>query len=131
MINYTEKEDIKNLVSKEKAIVKSYISLQKKVKEQLDIFIEEFKDLSFENEVMKTMFLNNFSNAIVQIDNNLSNIKSLSNVLEILEKQTEISENDIETYNKLANNVEKDILNLQKFLLQTISNSENTPTKSK
>lgn len=131
MINKTKKDDIKTLISKEKEIVKSYISLQKNIKENLTIFIDEFKELSFENEVLKTMFLNNLSNAVVQIDNNLSNIQSLSNVLEILEKQNEISENDIETYNKLSQNVEKDITNIQKFLLQTISNSENAPIKWK
>ncbi len=131
MIKYTEKDNLKTLISKEKEQVKLFDSFQTNMKQALEGYINEFKDIEFENDVLKTMFLNNFSNSIVQIDNNLSNINSLSNVLEIIEKQDTISKEDIETYNKLFSNVEQDIGILQKFLSQTISNSENVPTKIK
>ena len=77
------------------------------------------------------MLLNNFASAIIQVDNNIQNIQSLSNILEILEKQDEVTSTDIDTYNKLASKVDKDIELLQNFLFQTISSFDNVPITGK
>ena len=131
MINFSKKTDLNSVLNQEKMIVNYYNEFESNVKDSLETYIEEFKDVSFDNEVFKTMLLNNFASAIIQVDNNLQNIQSLSNILEILEKQDSVSETDIDTYNKLASKVDKDIELLQNFLNQTILSFENVPINGK
>ena len=131
MIDISKKADLNSVLNQEKIIVNYYNEFESNVKDSLETYIEEFKDVTFDNEVFKTMLLNNFASAIIQVDNNLQNIQSLSNILEILEKQDSVSETDIDTYNKLASKVEKDIELLQNFLSQTISSFENVPINGK
>lgn len=131
MIDISKKADLKNILNQEKIIVNYYNEFESNVKDSLETYIDEFKDVTFDNEVFKTMLLNNFASAIIQVDNNLQNIQSLSNILEILEKQDSVSETDIDTYNKLASKVDKDIELLQNFLSQTISSFENVPINGK
>ena len=124
MIKDTTLDNIKNSVLAEKNTVLENEKKQNSIKELLDLFIKEFESITFENEVFKTMLLNNFTNALGQIKNNIANIQSLIYVLEILEKQNSISKTDIETYNKLSSKVNKDIELLSNFLNQTFSSLE-------
>ena len=77
------------------------------------------------------MLINNFASAVIQVDNNIQNIQSLNNIIEILEKQDEVTPTDIDTYNKLFSKVDKDIELLQNFLAQTISGFDNIPITGK
>ena len=120
MLEYTNKIDLKKVLSQEKKLVKYYSEFENNIKYSLETYIEEFKEVSFDNEILKTMLINNFASAVIQVENNIQNIQSLTNILEILEKQDEVSNTDIETYNKLASKVDKDIELLQNFLYQTI-----------
>ena len=131
MLEITKSSNVKKILAKEKALVSSYDSFEASIKETLTKYIEEFKSVSFENELLKTMLLNNFTNAISQAENNILNIQSLSNILEIIERQDRISQADVETYNKLSTKVDKEIDQLQNFLFQTISGFESIPIKGK
>ena len=131
MLEYTNKIDLKKVLSQEKKLVKYYSEFENNIKYSLETYIEEFKEVSFDNEILKTMLINNFASAVIQVENNIQNIQSLINILEILEKQDEISTTDIETYNKLATKVDKDIELLQNFLCQTISSFDNVPINGK
>ena len=131
MLEYTNKIDLKKVLSQEKKLVKYYSEFENDIKYSLETYIEEFKEVSFDNEILKTMLINNFASAVIQVENNIQNIQSLTNILEILEKQDEVSNTDIETYNKLASKVDKDIELLQNFLCQTISSFDNVPINGK
>ena len=127
MIRFTENSNIKELINNEKKVVKNYKDFEQKILNALETYINEFKNVSFENEVLKNILLNNFANIVVQADNNLQNIESLENVLEILDKQDSVSFSDVETYNKLAIKLDKEIELLQNFLHQTISSFDKIP----
>ncbi|MBR0426978.1 MAG: hypothetical protein IJK18_02090 [Clostridia bacterium] len=131
MIDYSKKSDLKNILAKEKKIVHYYDEFENNIKKSLETYIEEFKDVSLENDVLKTMLINNFASAVIQVDNNIQNIQSLNNIIEILEKQDEVTPTDIDTYNKLFSKVDKDIELLQNFLAQTISGFDNIPITGK
>ena len=131
MINYSNKTDFKKVINQERSIVTYYNEFETNIKSSLEIYLEEFKEVTFDNEVFKTMLINNFASAVIQVDNNIQNIQSLINVLDILEKQDEITHTDIETYNKLSAKVDKDIELLQNFLFQTISSFDNIPINGK
>ena len=102
MINYQDIQNIQNVLSDEKELIIDFQLYESKIKLALEKYIKEFDKITFENEVIKVMILNNFDNAIMQIDNNLQDIESLNNVLDILQNQENISDSDIETYNKLS-----------------------------
>jgi len=131
MINYSEKPVTKKILKSEKNTVSLYTNFEMTIKKSLENCIAELKEMSFENEIFKTMLLNNFANAVVQADYNIQNIKSLSNVLDILENQEKVSKLDLDTYNKLDSKIVKDIDRLQNFINQTISSFENVPIKGK
>ena len=131
MINFSKKTDLSRVLLQEKNIVNYYNQFESNIKESLETYIEEFKDVTFDNEVLKTMLLNNFASAVIQVDNNIQNIQSLVNIIEILEKQDEVTQTDIDTYNKLASKVDNDIDLLQNFLGQTISSFDNVPVNGK
>jgi len=131
MIDISKKKDLINVLKQEKKVVDYYNEYETNIKNSLETYVDEFKDIKFDNEILKTMILNNFASAIIQVDNNLQNIQSLSNILEILEKQDSISNTDIDTYNKLASKVDKDLELLHNFLSQTISSFENIPITGK
>ena len=131
MINYTEKLNVTKVVAKEKELVSFYEDFESSIKEALQTYIEEFKEISFENDILKTMLLNNFTNAVFQVNNNLLNIQSLNNILDILTNQDKVSANDVDTYNKLCFKVDNDVELLQNFLSQTFANFENVPVKGK
>ena len=131
MINSSKKSNLKSTIAKEKQIVHYYDEFENNIKKSLETYISEFKDVTLENEVLKTMLINNFASAVIQVDNNIQNIQSLSNILEILENQDEITATDIDTYNKLLSKVDKDIELLQNFLAQTISGFDNIPIAGK
>ena len=131
MIDYSKTADLKENLNKEKNIVDYYFDFETNVKNNLETYIDEFKEVSFDNEVLKTMLLNNFASAVIQVDNNIQNIQSLINIIEIIEKQDEVTSTDIDTYNKLASKVDKDIELLQNFLSQTISSFDNVPINGK
>ena len=131
MINSSKKSNLKSTIAKEKQIVHYYDEFENNIKKSLETYISEFKDATLENEILKTMLINNFASAVIQVDNNIQNIQSLSNILEILENQDEITPTDIDTYNKLLSKVDKDIELLQNFLAQTISGFDNIPIAGK
>ena len=106
MINSSKKSNLKSTIAKEKQIVHYYDEFENNIKKSLETYISEFKDATLENEILKTMLINNFASAVIQVDNNIQNIQSLSNILEILENQDEITPTDIDTYNKLLSKVE-------------------------
>ena len=131
MIKITEKSSIKKVLSKEKRLVSSYNDFEISVKDNLKLYINELKTITFENELLKTMVLNNLANAMSQADNNILNIQSLSNILDILENQEKISSTDVKTYNKLFAKISKDIDLLQNFIHQTISSFDNVQIQGK
>lgn len=125
MINYQDIQNIQNVLSDEKELIIDFQLYESKIKLALEKYIKEFDKITFENEVIKVMILNNFDNAIMQIDNNLQDIESLNNVLDILQNQENISDSDIETYNKLFEKVEKDIKLIQSFIQKSIKSFDN------
>lgn len=125
MIKYEKSANFKEIIAVEKNVVAFYSQFESEIQSALTTYIDEFKKVSFESEILRTMLLNNFANASLQIDNNLLNIQSLSSILGILENQDKITEADVETYNKLETKVSKDLEILQNFLLQTLSSFEN------
>ena len=131
MIKYSEKANFKRAISKEKKIVEAYNDYETSIKDALESYIKNLQDVAFENEVLKTMLINNFASAVIQVNNNIQNIQSLDNILDILENQDEVSSNDTDTYNKLAAKVDKDVELLQNFLIQTVSSFDNIPLNGK
>lgn len=125
MINYQDGQDIKSIITAERKIIQDFKFYESNIKLTLETYTKEFDNISFENEVLKIMILNNFDNAIMQVDSNLQDIESLSNVLDILENQENISSSDIETYNKLFSKVEKDIKLIQNFIQKTLNSFDN------
>lgn len=125
MINYKDGEDIKNILESERKIIQDFKFYESNIKLTLETYTKEFDNISFENEVLKVMILNNFDNAIMQVDSNLQDIESLNNVLDILQNQDELSSQDIETYNKLFSKVKKDIKLIQNFIQKSIKSFEN------
>lgn len=131
MIQTNTKASLKTNLSKERKNVEAYDNYETNVKKVLETYVEEFNNVSFENEVLKTMILNNFENAIMQVESNLQEIHSLSNALDILESQKSIKPSDIETFNNLESKIEKDMELVQNFLHKTISCFDNVQVKGK
>lgn len=127
MIIYQDGQDIKNIITEERKTIQDFKFYESNIKLTLETYTKEFDNISFENEVLKIMILNNFDNAIMQVDSNLQDIESLYTVLDILENQENISSSDIETYNKLFAKVEKDIELIQNFIQKTIKSFDNVP----
>ena len=127
MINYKDGQDIKSLITDERKTIQDFKFYESNIKLTLETYTKEFDNISFENEVLKIMILNNFDNAIMQVDSNLQDIESLNNVLDILQNQDSISSSDIETYNKLFSKVEKDIKLIQNFIQKSIKSFDNVP----
>ena len=125
MLKFAKKTQIKDAIIAERKIVDSYKKYELGMKETVETYVKEFKNVSFDNDALKTMLLNNFENSIMQLDNNLSDIDSLSNVLDILDSQKDVTKNDAETYNKLAEKSNKDIELTQNFLKKTVACFEN------
>jgi len=125
MINYQDGQDIKKIIAEERKIIQDFKFYESNIKLTLETYTKEFDNISFENEVLKIMILNNFDNATMQVDSNLQDIESLINVLDILENQENISSSDIETYNKLFSKVEKDIKLIQNFIQKTLNSFDN------
>ena len=127
MINYKDGEDIKSIIANERKTVQDFKFYESNIKLTLETYTKEFDNISFENEVLKVMILNNFDNAFMQVDSNLQDIESLNNVLDILQNQDSVSSSDIETYNKLFSKVKKDIKLIQNFIQKSIKSFENVP----
>lgn len=127
MIVYQDGQDIKNTITEERKTIQDFKFYESNIKLTLETYTKEFENISFENEVLRIMILNNFDNAIMQVDSNLQDIESLCTVLDILENQDNISSSDIETYNKLFAKVEKDIELIQNFIQKSIKNFDNVP----
>ena len=127
MIVYQDGQDIKNTITEERKTIQDFKFYESNIKLTLETYTKEFDNISFENEVLRIMILNNFDNAIMQVDSNLQDIESLCTVLDILENQDNISSSDIETYNKLFAKVEKDIELIQNFIQKSIKNFDNVP----
>lgn len=125
MINYKDGEDIKSIIANERKTVQDFKFYESNIKLTLETYTKEFDNISFENEVLKVMILNNFDNAFMQVDSNLQDIESLNNVLDILQNQDNVSSSDIETYNKLFSKIKKDIKLIQNFIQKSIKSFEN------
>lgn len=125
MINYKDGEDIKSIIANERKKVQDFKFYESNIKLTLETYTKEFDNISFENEVLKVMILNNFENAFMQVDSILQDIESLNNVLDILQNQDNVSSSDIETYNKLFSKAKKDIKLIQNFIQKSIKSFEN------
>ena len=125
MINYQDGQDIKKIITDERKTIQDFKFYESNIKLTLETYTKEFDNISFENEVLKIMILNNFDNAIMQVDSNLQDIESLITVLDIIENQENISSSDIDTYNKLFTKVEKDIKLIQNFIQKTLKSFDN------
>ena len=125
MINYKDGEDIKSIIANVRKTVQDFKFYESNIKLTLETYTKEFDNISFENEVLKVMILNNFDNAFMQVDSNLQDIESLNNVLDILQNQDNVSSSDIETYNKLFSKAKKDIKLIQNFIQKSIKSFEN------
>ena len=125
MLKFAKKTQIKEAIIAERKLVDSYKKYELSMKETVENYLKEFKNVSFDNDALKTMLINNFENSIMQLDNNLLDIDSLNNVLDILSSQKDVTKNDAETYNKLAEKSNKDIELTQNFLKKTVACFEN------
>lgn len=129
MLQNSKKTNVKALVHAEKKLVNEYIIYEKDIKNSLSSYIAEFKELQIDNEYIKTMFLNNLTSSLEQIDSIVEGIDSLNDALDLLEKQFKLSAKDINTYNALVLKTNNDIELLQSLLYQTITNFENIASK--
>ena len=131
MLNFTKKSEVKKAIGSERELVNSYKKYELEMKGSLESYLNEFKNVSFDNEALKTMLLNNFDNAIMQLDNNLLDIDSVNNVIDILDSQGNISASDVETYNKLSEKTRKDLELTQNFIQKTMNCFENVSITGK
>ena len=125
MLKYTKKSEMVGAIIEEQDLVSKYLDYETQEKETIQTYLDELKTVSFDNDALKTMIINNFENATTQIDNNLLDIDSLKNVLEILENQKSVSSDDVETYNKLSTKTLKNMELTQNFIQKTIECFEN------
>ncbi len=131
MLNFTKKSEIKNAIATEKELISSYKNYELGMKETIETYLSEFKNVCFDNDTFKTMLVNNFENATTQLDNNLTDIESVENVLDILASQKDISKTDVDTYNKLSEKTRKDIELTQNFMQKTVNCFENISISGK
>ena len=125
MLKYAKKSELGNAIISERKLIDSYKSYAQGMKEAIKNYMNESKNVSFDNDTLKTMLFNNFDNATVQLDNNLQDIESLNNVLEILSTQKSVTTNDTETYNKLAQKCINNLELTHNFIEQTVGCFEN------
>ena len=88
MIKYSRKANVKDIVNSEREILNNINSEQLEMKKKLESYIKNFNNLSFSDQSFKTILLNDLNNSIWQIDNNLQDIQSLNDILDILETQS-------------------------------------------
>ena len=127
MIKYSSNMNITETIKKERVIIREFKSYENSIKDHLKVFIKDFSNVTFENNLLKTMILNNLENAITKVKSNIQDLGALDNVLQILQNQDSISETDANTYNKLFRKSQKDINVVQKFIQQTLDCFENVP----
>ena len=131
MLKFAKKTQVKDAIISERKLVDSYKKYELGMKETVETCLKEFKNVSFDNDALKTVLLNNLENSVTQLDNNLSDIDSLNNVLDILDSQKDVTKKDADTYNKLAEKYYNDITLTQNFLKKTISCFENVSLTGK
>lgn len=120
MLKFSKKSNVKEAILEEKKLIDSYKIYELEMKETLENYLKDFKNVSFDNNALRTMLINSFENAQLQLDNNLYNIESLYPVIETLEKQKSITVNDIESYNKLFVKAHRNVELTQNFLQKTL-----------
>ncbi len=125
MIKYKKRSSIKNLVKKERQNIESYNLSQSTIRRNLENYIREFDKMPFKDTSFKIILLNDFNNAIGQIDNNIQDLSSLTDILEILETQDELSSTDVDIYNKLYGRLEKNVELVQNIIHKSISRFNN------
>ncbi len=125
MIKYKKRSNIKNLVKKERQNIESYNLSQSTIRRNLENYIREFDKMPFKDTSFKIILLNDFNNAIGQIDNNIQDLSSLTDILEILETQEELSATDVDIYNKLYGRLEKNVELVQNIIHKSISRFNN------
>lgn len=131
MLSFSKKSEVKKAISSERELISSYKDYELGMKETVETYLSEFNNVCFDNDTFKTMLVNNFENATTQLDNNILDIESVENVLDILESQKDISTTDVETYNKLLEKTRKDIELTQNFMQKTVSCFENISMSGK
>ena len=131
MLNFSKKSEVKNAIIAERKLLDSYKQYEAGMKDTISVYLKELANVSFDNDALKTILLNNFENAIVQLDNNILDLDSLSNALDILDSQKEVSVEDSDAYNKIASKAITDMELAQNFLQNTISSFENVTISGK
>ena len=131
MLNFSKKSEIKNAIILERKHVEAYKNYESGMKDTVSVYLKELNNVTFDNDALKTILLNNFENALIQLDNNILDIDSLANALDILDSQKEVSVEDSEAYNKIANKAITDMELAQNFLQNTISSFENVSISGK
>ena len=74
MIDISKKKDLISVLNHEKKIVDYYNEYETNIKNSLETYVDEFKDIKFDNEILKTMILNNFASAIILLLHELVSI---------------------------------------------------------
>ncbi len=131
MLKFSKKSNVKEAIDEEKKLIDSYKNYEVEMKETIDKYLKEFKNVSFDNEALRTMLLNSFENALLQLDNNLYEIENLYPILDALESKKSVSIADIESYNKLFEKSHKNVELTQKFLQKTLNCFENVTFNGK
>ena len=109
MINYKKGSKISTIIEQERETIKTYNVSQLNMKKEIETYIKELDDITFNDQSFKIMLLNDFNNSIGQIDNNIQDLQSLNDILDILEAQEEFLSADILIYNKLLAKIEKNM----------------------
>ncbi len=92
MLKFSRSAAMKTNVLNEKELIDSYKEHELDVKETIETYLSELKQVSFDNDTLKTMIQNNFENAENQLDSICQDIDSWLDVLKILESQEKVSQ---------------------------------------
>ena len=125
MINYKKGLKIDNIITQERETIKSYNTSQTKIKKEIEAYIKDLDKIKINDESFKIILLNDFNNSIGQIDNNIQDIQSLNDILDILESQEELQSTDIYIYNKLLSKIDNNALLVKNIIEKALSRFDN------
>ena len=130
MINYKKGSKKENIIKEERMAVSAYTSSQSKIKTEIEAYIKELEEISFEDKSFKILLLNDFNNSVGQIDNNIQDLQSLTDILDILETQEEFASADILIYNKLLTKVENNMFLVTNIIEKSLNRFDNVKFSS-
>ena len=128
MINFSDKENVYNLIELERVSLMSTLDIQKNLNKQILIFMKNFMSnikISFDDtpEAETFLYLNEATTNLNKSNSNISLLNDLLKDLEILEiSNNENLEDSIKTYNikfiETMNSIYTDTENIEKFIFK-------------